>query len=297
MSALPETVIKLPKRKPRTLQKEAPPDLRKVSVLPIKAVFDQKLTHGALQVLAAICAFANRAGITWVSQKRLAKDLGISQQAVAKQFKQLRENGYLITVRKGFRGERTDTIRVVFDSTVDTDTAIAVTSAIEDTRPPIMKKEQAMQEEVDREGQRVIAQAIAQAFNKPRKEVKAMPKDSDSRTVKAIKEANQKGAQRRTRSAPNHNQEVVNEEGSHTQPKNNLGVVPNAENTGIRLTLEDVKRLKDEGLTAVQIQGCLEDLLCAYAAEGITPKPEHLQTGVLELHRMFTKMPRHQEGL
>jgi DNA-binding transcriptional regulator YhcF (GntR family) len=297
MSALPETVIKLPKRKPRTLQKEAPPDLRKVSVLPIKAVFDQKLTHGALQVLAAICAFANRAGITWVSQKRLANDLGISQQAVAKQFKQLRENGYLITVRKGFRGERTDTIRVVFDSTVDTDTAIAVTSAIEDTRPPIMKKEQAMQEEVDREAQKVIAQAIATALNKPRKGNAPMAKQGESRTVKAIKEANQKGAQRRTRSAPNHNQEVVNEEPSHTQPKNNLGVVTNAENTGIRLTLEDVKRLKEEGLTLVEIEDCFKNLMDAYAVEGITPKPEHLRTGVLELHKLFTKTAGQREGL
>ncbi len=89
--------FELPKRKPRVVQKEAAPDLRKVAVLPIRAVFDQKLTHGALQVLAAVCAFANRAGITWVSQTRLAKDLGISQQAVAKQFKQLREAGYLET--------------------------------------------------------------------------------------------------------------------------------------------------------------------------------------------------------
>lgn len=280
-----ETAIKLPKHKPRILKKEAPPDLRKVSVVPIKAVFDQKLTHGALQVLAAICAFSNRAGITWVSQARLAKDLGITQQAVAKQFKQLRENGYLITVRKGFRGERTDTIRVVFDKTVDTETAIAVTSAIEDTRPPIMKKEQDMQEQADRDGQRVIAQAIATALNKPRKASAPMAKQGETRTVKAIKEANQKGTQRRTRSAPNHNQEVVNQEGSHTQPMNNLEVVLNPENTGIRLTLEDVKKLREEGLTEEGIQGCLEVVLRAYAAEGITPKPERLAADILQLNR------------
>ena len=290
-----DTVIRLPKRKPRVMQKEAPPDLRKVSVVPIKAVFDQKLTHGALQVLAAICAFSNRAGITWVSQARLAKDLGITQQAVAKQFKQLRENGYLITVRKGFRGERTDTIRVVFDKTVDTDTAIAVTSAIEDTRPPIMKKEQGMQEQADRDGQRVIAQAIAKALNKPRKGSAPMAKQGESRTVKAIKEANQKGLNRRTRSAPNHNQQVVNEEASHTQPKNNLGVVLNPGNTGIRLTLEDVKKLREEGLTDVEITSCLDDLLSAYAAECITPKPEHLAAGILQLNRDANRQ-HHQEG-
>lgn len=287
MSALPDNIaeFKLPRRKPRVLQKEPPPDLRKVAVVPIKAVFDKKLTHGALQVLAALCSYCNRAGITWVSQTRLAQDLGITQQAVAKQFKQLREQGYVVTVRKGFRGERTDTLRVVFDKSVDTDTAIAVTSAIEDTRPPVMKREQTMQEQADRDGQRVIAKAIAAAFSKPMKESKAMPKATDSRTVRAIKEANQKGAQRRSRSAPNHNQQVVNQEAPHSQPNHNLEVVRNTENTDIGLTLEDVKKLREEGLTEVEITSCLEVLLSAYAAEGITPKREHLAAGILQLNR------------
>jgi len=312
MSALPDTVIpfELPKRKPRGVQQGAPPDQRKVCVLPIKAVFDQRLTHGALQVLAAVCAYCNRAGITWVSQTRLAKELGISQQAVAKQFKQLREAGYLETVRKGFKGERTDTLRVIFDPTVDAATAIAVTSAIEDTRPPVMQKEQAMEaEKPDPEGQRRVAQAIAQVLKTPTKRTYTMPKSGDTRAVRAVKEANQKALAKRQRMATNHNPQVVNEEASevvnepvdnslHSQPNHNLEVVDNTENTGIEsikvkssnnlntvLDNQQVSELTSAGLTEADIAEHLADLLAAYQAEGLTPRPEHLVPGILQLHQ------------
>jgi len=288
MSALPETVIKLPKRKPKVSQREPEPDARKLAVVPLKAITDQSLTDGAMRVLALVCSYCNRAGVTWVSHARLAKDMAVSRQAISNQFKQLRDKGYIEIVKKGWRGERSNTVRVIFDKTVDVATAIAITSAQEDTRPPSMKDD-----EIDPLGQQRIAKLIAQAFqsSNQRKET-AMSKPGESRTVRAIKEANQKGRTKRTIGQP----AVANEEVHHRQPIGQPTVAPNTENTGIRLTLEDVKRLKEEGLTAVQIQGCLEDLLCAYAAEGITPKPEHLRTGVLELHRMFTKMAGQREG-
>lgn len=302
MSVLPETAIKLPK-KPRVVQKESPPDLRKVCVLPIRAVFDQKLTHGALQVLAAVCAYANRAGITWVSQTRLAKELGISQQAVAKQFKQLREHGYLETVRKGFKGERTDTLRVIFDPSVDAATAIAVTSAIEDTRPPVMQKEQAMEaDKPDPDGQRRVAQAIAQVLKTPTKRTYTMPKSGDTRAVRSVKEANQKALAKRQRMATNHNPQVVNEEGSqvvnapvdnssHSQPNHNLQVVQNTENTrytesiGIDLDKVVIDNLINFGLTRAEIMASLATLLPLYQAEGLTPTPQLLADSILQMHR------------
>ena len=302
--------FELPKRKPRVVQKEAAPDLRKVAVLPIRAVFDQKLTHGALQVLAAVCAFANRAGITWVSQTRLAKDLGISQQAVAKQFKQLREAGYLETVRKGFKGERTDTLRVIFDPTVDAATAIAVTSAIEDTRPPVMQKEQAMEaEQPDPEGQRRVAQAIAQVLKTPPKRTHTMPKQGETRAVREIKEANRKALAKRTREQANHNPQVVNEEGpqvvnapvdnsSHSQPNHNLQVVQNTERTpidkvkdkninklNIVLNNQELFELIETGLTEVEIAEDLDILLPLFQAEGISPSSRVLADSILQLHR------------
>ena len=312
MSALPENIIpfELPKRRPRVVQREAEPDQRKVCVLPIRAVFDQKLTHGALQVLAAVCAFANRAGITWVSQTRLAKDLGISQQAVAKQFKQLREHGYLETVRKGFKGERTDTLRVIFDPSVDAATAIAVTSAIEDTRPPVMQKEQAMEaEQPDPEGQRRVAQAIAQVLKAPPKRTHTMPKQGETRAVREIKEANRKALAKRTREQSIHNPQVVNEEGSqvvnapvdnssHSQPNHNLQVVQNTERTpidkvkdkninklNIVLNNQELFELIETGLTESEIAEDLDILLPLFQAEGLSPSSRVLADSILQLHR------------
>ena len=287
----------LPK-KPRVREKAEPPDRRSVVVLPFKAVFDQNLTHGALQVLAAVCAYCNRAGITWVSQTRLATELGISQQAVAKQFKQLKQHGYLEVVKKGFRGERSNTIRVIFDTTVDTETAIAITNPIEDTRPP------SMQDKLDPEGQRRVAQMIAKALKQPLKPKEySMPADNETRTVKKMKEEIAKSKSKRTpkgtpKPQSNHNPQVVNEEVnqpvdnfSHSQPQlqpnHNLEVVNNTENTVSKrlykgyLKQEVLVQLHDAGLTdRDQIDENLEHLIAAYKAEGINPTDSQIVQGL-----------------
>lgn len=155
-------------------------------------------------------------------------------------------------------------------------------------------------DEIDPLGQQRIAKLIAQAFNKgnQRKEP-AMSKPGESRTVKAIKEANKRGQGKRTIGHPAvANQAVDNiaEVSAHRQPIGQPTVAPNKENTGIRLTLEDVKRLKDKGLTLVEIEVYLKDLMDAYAAEGITPKPEHLAAGILQINRDAMRRQA-QEGL
>ena len=217
MNAMTEPVSFILPKKPRIREKDPLPDQRKVCVLPIRAVFDQRLTHGALHCLAALCSYCNRAGITWVSQTRLAKELNITQQAVAKQFKQLREFGYLETIRKGFKGERTDTLRVIFDPTVDAATAMAVTSSIEDTRPPVIKREQAMQaDQPDPEGQRRVAQAISKVLKQPPKRIKTMPKSGETVTVRNMKAAIQKAQSKGTHAQP---PEVVQPAQPHTQPQ------------------------------------------------------------------------------
>ena len=142
MSAVPTNVVdfKLPKRKPRVLEKEAPPDRRMVAVVPIRAITDKTLTDACFRTLAVLCSYCNRAGITWVSQKRLADDMKVSRQAITKQLVKLRAAGYVEITRKGFRGERSNTLRVVFDTTLSAQDAIAITSGIEDTRPPDQRK-------------------------------------------------------------------------------------------------------------------------------------------------------------
>lgn len=315
MNAVAEPIhFELPKR-PRVKQKDPPPDQRKVCVLPIRAVFDKRMSHGALQALAALCAYCNRAGITWVSQTRLAQELGISQQAVAKQFKQLRELGYLETVRKGFKGERTDTLRVIFDPNITAEQAITMTSNKEDTRPPAIREEQAKQaEQIDREGQARIARLISKALNKPLNQEKTMPTSGQTRTVKKMKDDIQKAKQKRSPGTPKpvdnsvdnhahiHNPQVVHAEGLHSQPNHNLEVVDNTEEH-IRVNLykvntlntlrdnrlvlhnQTVKQLLDFGLTEQDIDDGLATLLAIYRAEGITPKEQHLVEGLMQMKR------------
>ncbi len=319
VNAMTEPVnFTLPK-KPRIYAKDPLPDQRKVSVVPIKAVFDPNISHGALHVLAALCSYCNRAGITWVSQTRLAKELNITQQAVAKQFKQLRELGYLETVKKGFKGERTDTLRVIFDKSVDAATAMAVTSSMEDTRSPAIKEQQAM-EEVDREGQRRVAQAISKVLKQPTKRSPTMPKSGETRTVREMKAAIQKAQSKQSKTVDNpvdkqshnHNPQVVNAEALHLQPNHNLQVVDNAEEhttsrqvvcnqvvkevnlnnqnssnllTGSQTVLDnrEVEELLADGISAQQITDSLETLLPLYQAEGIKPSASVLMAGIRQL--------------
>ena len=304
VNAMTEPVNFAIPKKPRIFAKDPLPDQRKVVVLPIKAVFDPKISHGALHVLAALCSYCNRAGITWVSQTRLAKELNITQQAVAKQFKQLRELGYLETVKKGFKGERTDTLRVIFDKSVDAATAMAVTSSMEDTRSPAIKEQQQMEaDEANKEGQARVAQAISKVLRQPIKRYTTMPKSGETVTVRnmkaAIQKAQSKGQQPVDNHAHNHNPEVVNVDKLHSQPNHNLQVVDNTKEHKKTTCYEvdilkedadmsvlhnqDVAQLVSDGMSAQQIRDCLDTLLPLYAAEGIKPSSHVLMAGIRQL--------------
>ena len=305
--------FELPK-KPRIKQKDAPPDQRKVCVLPIRAITDQTITDNMLRVLAVLCSYCNRAGLTWVSQKKLAEDMKVSRQAITKQMGKLVAAGYVEIVRKGFRGERSNTVRVIFDITVDTATAIAVTNPIEDTRPPAIKKEQDMieEEQIDRAGQARIAKLIAQGLksNQPRKEPH-MANPNDSLTVKKMKaeiakKSKPKAPTLATPEVANGTvQEVANEE-LHRQPHRQPNeVAENTKNTVLGqskgnslkedlikeksiwtvLSNLECEQLKSEGLSERDIAEGLDILTAAYKAEGLTPKSQQLVAGLLQMHR------------
>lgn len=298
----------LPK-KPRIYKKDAPPDQRKIAVMPLKALTDQTLTDGSIRILGVLCSYCNRAGITWVSQARLAKDLNISRQAVTNQLMQLRAAGYVEIIKKGFRGERCNTLRVIFDSSVDAATAMAVTSSIEDTRPPAIKEEQAMQaEQPDPEGQRRVAQAISKVLKQPIKRYKTMPKQGETVTVKNMKEAIKKAQSKGTKPVDNHahigHAAVSNEDMLHRQPIGHSGVSQNTEEHMLRqhviskhetskhlkeednmlvLRNQEVEQLVNDGMTTEQIASCLDTLLPLYKAEGITPSSATLMAGIRQL--------------
>ena len=306
MSALPDTVVPftLPK-KPRIKEKDAPPDQRKVSVLPIRALTDSRLTDGAVRILALLCSYCNRAGITWVSQKRLAEDMKTSRQNITNQLAKLRDAGYVEIVKKGFRGERCNTLRVIFDPSITAEEAIAITSNKEDTRPP------SMQETPDPAGQARIASLISKALKQPPTRSKTMPKSGETRTVREMKEAIQKAQSKKSKPVDkpvdnhqsighspvsNESSPEVSNEALHRQPIGHSSVSYNAEEH-IRESINrdsfkrfnsvlsnfEVDELIAHGLTAEQIADSLDTLLPLYRAEGIEPTSSVLADGIRQL--------------
>lgn len=320
MSAMPDNIVPfaLPK-KPRIKEKDAPPDQRKVAILPIRALTDERLTDGAFRVLGLLCSYCNRAGITWVSQKRLAEDMKTSRQNITNQVAKLRDAGYVEIIRKGFRGERCNTLRVVFDPNLTAEDAIAMTSNKEDTRPPAIREEQERQasEQIDREGQAKIAKLISQALKQPPKKEYSMPAKGDTRAVREVKEAMAKAKAKRTKSVDkpvdNHqsigNRAVSNEsspevsnESLHRQPIGHSGVSYNSEehivdkelkvkdksiNKSVlgNLEVQDFDFLIDSKLTPEQVEDYANTLLPLFAAEGLTPTSRVLADSILQLHR------------
>jgi DNA-binding MarR family transcriptional regulator/NADPH-dependent 7-cyano-7-deazaguanine reductase QueF-like protein len=318
MNAVVEPIaFQLPK-KPKVKEQEPLPDQRKVAVLPFKAVFDPRLTHGALQALAALCAYCNRAGITWVSQARLAKDLGITQQAYSKQFKQLVDCGYVEVIKKPFKGQRTATTRVIYDPTVLAEDAIAMVSSKEDARPPWLAQQEKQEMEdntPDREGLRRIANLVAGALKQPTKPKEyQMPKTGETATVKKMKEDIAKAKVKRTTNNPqvvtqavdksndtevSHNSQVV----AVHNPQVVLNTVSNNYKESIKvidkkelnkyldsydqLEVVDVQRLLT-CMTHVQVREAMDTLLPLFAAEGLNPSSHILADAILQMHRDAT---------
>ena len=189
---LPDNIVefKLPKRKPKIREKEDVPYQKAYCITPFRAASDKRLHEGTLRVLMMLCSFTNRAGITWVGGTTLGKQLGITKQAVSKQMKILKELGYIQVVSKGFRGERADTTRVIFDETVTTEDAIGIAStAEEDTRPPyLVKREEKEMDDAIRK--RLVSEAMnmAKGFGKPNVfKVDVEPRETDSITVREMR--------------------------------------------------------------------------------------------------------------
>lgn len=108
---------KLPKP-PKIKEKVMQPDQRKFCVVPLRAVVAKDLTLTGLKVLCLLASYCNKAGFTYVSQARLANDLGVNQSAINRQIKQLETKGYI----KQFSGYSTQvkgkTKRIIYDEQI-----------------------------------------------------------------------------------------------------------------------------------------------------------------------------------
>jgi hypothetical protein len=294
---MPDNVVPfaLPK-KPKIREKEPAPDQRKVCVVPIKAIRDASLTDASIRVLAILCSYTNRAGITWVSQNRLAADMGVTKQAISKQFVKLKAAGYIEVVKRGFKGQRSDTVRVVFDESVDTATALAVTSRHEDNRSPQLKEQDMKKEQEltpDPEGLKRIQdmiKGVVKPITQPPKEY-VMPKSGDTITVAKMKK--EIAAKKASKEQPIVNPEVVNVRPSHSQPKavdnshtdnhtDNQGVDHNLKNEVIDkvlrlflnkgfhvlVNLQAIEAVVDTA-TVAELETLMDKLSERYASEGL----------------------------
>jgi DNA-binding MarR family transcriptional regulator len=96
------------------LTEHAMEDRRKFVVVPYRAIQDPRLRPASLRVLMQCAAYANKAGFFWVGMKRLGQDLGVSNPAIHRQIKKLRELGYLERIKHGRRGVTADTHRIIY---------------------------------------------------------------------------------------------------------------------------------------------------------------------------------------
>ena len=313
MNAMTDNVVPftIPK-KPKIKEEPLAPDQRKIAVIPIRACTDKDLTPGMIRSFILICSYMNRSGITWVGQKTMADRLGISQQAISKHLVKLTKAGYLEILKKPMPGARHTTWRVIFDPSISAEDAVSITSSIEDTRPPYMKEQQAMEaDKPDPEGQRRVAQAISKVLKQPTKRYTTMPKSGETVTVRNMKAAIKKAQAKGSQAQP---PEVVQPEAQSSQqePVDNLfkiqpdgvygttseGCREHKEQGGSACKVDnifksdadmsvlhnqDVAQLVSDGMSAQQIRDCLDTLLPLYAAEGIKPSSHVLMAGIRQL--------------
>lgn len=129
-------------KQPKIKLKAKPPDQRKIAVMPLRALRDKTLYNQSIRVLGLLCSYANRAGITWVAGTTLAKELGVSKQAISQQMTQLKQKGYVEVIKRGYMGQRTDTLRIIYDPSISAIDAIAMLGNQDELKSPTMLKEE-----------------------------------------------------------------------------------------------------------------------------------------------------------
>ena len=76
------------------------------SLVPSRAVGDQKLSNGSFRTLASICLFTSQMGIAFPNQETLASIRGCCQSNISKQMRQLRLLNYVIDLQPQGRKRR-----------------------------------------------------------------------------------------------------------------------------------------------------------------------------------------------
>jgi len=111
-------MFKLPD-KPNIELKEKKPDGRYYSVVPLRAIYDKRLTRGDLINLMTLCSYCSNNGFTFVAYSTMANLRGVSQPYISKGMMKLQKLGYFEIVRKGYTGLRGALKRVIYDEKIN----------------------------------------------------------------------------------------------------------------------------------------------------------------------------------
>jgi Fic family protein len=98
--------------------------------------------------------------------------MGVSRQAITKQITNLRNLGYIVIIKKGFRSTHSNTLKVIFDET-----------------QLVVDQREVDEDEIDVEAQKNVIQMINKAFNRqPQLDAQSSSNRAETQTVKAMKE-------------------------------------------------------------------------------------------------------------
>lgn len=114
--------------KPSIELKEKKPDARQFSVVPLRAMFDKRLTRGDLINLMALCSYCSPNGFTFVAYSTIAKLRGCSPQYIGKSLKKIEKLGYFEMVRAGYTGLRGALKRVIYDSSLTSEDQVSISN-------------------------------------------------------------------------------------------------------------------------------------------------------------------------
>ena len=74
-----------------------------------------------------LCAYSNRAGLTWVGLQRIADHFGVSLNRAAVHTRALIKAGYVKVIYYGFKGERAHTRQVIYKADLTLQDIIGIT--------------------------------------------------------------------------------------------------------------------------------------------------------------------------
>lgn len=119
------TQFKIPP-KPQLKKRKTPPRKTQFAIMPLRALTDKRITDRNRTVLAMMSSFATRAGITWVTHKRIGEEFGITRQSIQRMVGKLRDAGYIEKVSGHKVGIKGITYRIIYDPKIKAEDAIAI---------------------------------------------------------------------------------------------------------------------------------------------------------------------------